>query len=300
MTVVEVLSAERQRLTRIAYRMLGSWTDAEDVVGDVAVESVRGDHDPENPAGWLTTITVRRSLDLLRRRKRERQHYIGPWLPEPLVADDDATPDAAADQRAELSIGFLRLAESLTPTQRAVIILRSFGYSHDEISTLLEITSAASRQHEHRARRRLGTAPEQPTAADDDDQQRSIRRLLDSFVAAANNGDTGDLIKLLHDDVVYYSDGGGKVKAARNPIVGATKIVRFLTGISQRGRLSDAHLIQVNSSTGMMIEMGGNRHVIAVDIEDGLITTIYDVSNPDKLPPVVSQPVPAESARSEY
>ncbi|SDT21564.1 sigma-70 family RNA polymerase sigma factor [Microlunatus soli] len=284
MTVVEVLSEERQRLTRIAYRMLGSWSDAEDVIGDVAVESIRGDHDPDNPAGWLTTITIRRSLDLLRRRKRERQHYIGPWLPEPRIGDDSTGPERVADQRADLSIGFLRLAESLTPTQRAVIILRSLDYSHDEISALLEISAAASRQHEHRGRRRLGRTSD-PTAPDtDDDQQRLTRRLLDSFLVAAEHGDSAELIKLLHDDVVYYSDGGGRVKAARNPIIGPAKIARFLVGIGRRNRLTAAGMITVNDRPGIEITLAGNRHLITLDVEGDQIIAIYDLSNPDKLP----------------
>ncbi|QGN31741.1 sigma-70 family RNA polymerase sigma factor [Microlunatus sp. Gsoil 973] len=158
---------ERPRLLRIAYRMLGSLTDAEDVVGDVAVEWLQTDQ-PDNPAGWLTTVTVRRSLDQLRRRRRERRAYVGPWLPEPRVTAITDLPADAGEREAELSLGFLRLAESLTPIQRAVIILRSLDYGHAEIADLLEISQEASRQHDHRARAKLGANAAELDRPDDD------------------------------------------------------------------------------------------------------------------------------------
>lgn len=276
---------ERPRLIRIAYRMLGSLADAEDVVGDVAVESLRA-VESENPAGWLTTVTVRRSLDLLRRRQRERQTYLGPWLPEPRVTAVTDLPADAGDREAELSIGFLHLAETLTPPQRAVIILRSLGYEHSEIADILQMSTAASRQHEHRARIRLDAAAaeiDHPAGDHTRMHRREARQLLGRFLAAARRGDLDRLLRTLHDDVVGYSDGGGRVRAARNPITGPLKLARFVLGVTRRNPDTVVETVLINGRPGICVVLAGNRHLITLEARDGRIHRFYDISNPDKL-----------------
>ena len=164
---------------------------------------------------------------------------------------------------------------------------------------MLEISAVSSRQYEHRARRRLGApagrTPDRPADHDQtadrdhglrDRSAATVRELLTGFLAAARDGDTEKLIKLLHAEVVYYSDGGGRVKAARKPVVGPTKIAQFATRISRRSPTPTPYWILVNGRTGVLIELGGTRHVITADVEDGMIKSLYDISNPDKLAPV--------------
>jgi RNA polymerase sigma-70 factor (ECF subfamily) len=274
---------QRPRLLRIAYRMLGSVSDAEDVVGDVAVEWLQSG-EPDNPPGWLTTVTVRRSLDLLRRRKRERRTYVGPWLPEPRVTAITDLPAAAGEREAELSIGFLRLAERLTPVQRAVIILRSLDYSHAEIADLLEISEAASRQHDHRARARLGATATEIDAADDRrDEAAAAHRLLVRFLAAARRGDLDRLLALLHDDVVAYSDGGGLAKAARRPVAGPLKVARLIIGITRRNPEIRAEAVLINGRIGVSMVLAGRQNLLTLEVRDGRIHRFYDIANPEKV-----------------
>jgi RNA polymerase sigma-70 factor (ECF subfamily) len=294
---------QRPRLLRIAYRMLGSVTDAEDVVGDVAVQWLQSrDADKaeraDNPAGWLTTVTVRRSLDLLRRRKRERRTYVGTWLPEPRVTAITDLPGADGEQDAELSIGFLRLAEALTPVQRAVIILRSLGYSHAEIAGLLEISEDASRQHDHRARTRLAASAVEADAADDHDravdhaaprpgdrngEAAVARRLLSRFLAAARRGDLDRLLAVLHDDVVAYSDGGGQVKAARRPVEGPLKVARLILGITRRNPDVRPQPVLINGRIGLSMVLAGGQNLLTLDVRDGRIHRFYVIANPEKI-----------------
>lgn len=146
--------SQRHRLTLLAYRMCGSWTDAEDTVQTVAIEWLRAADDVANPAGWLTQVTVLRSIDALRARQREAA-YVGPWLPEPLVTAIDTDPLGELERSEALSTAFLVLAESLTPPQRAVVVLRALGYEYAEIAEILGITAATCRQHHVRGLRRL-------------------------------------------------------------------------------------------------------------------------------------------------
>jgi RNA polymerase sigma-70 factor, ECF subfamily len=289
MAIATALVEERPRLVRIAYRMLGSLADAEDVVGNVSVDALAADAEPENAAGFLTTLTVRRSLDLLRLRYRDRRVYTGTWLPEPVVTEISERPAAAGEREAELSIGFLQLAESLSPPQRAVVILRSLDYPHAEIAELLEISTVASRQYEHRARTRLGSAAAEldhgrTDVVDHADHQdsRQARRLLRGFLSAARDGDTDRLINLLHQDVIGYSDGGGRVRAARNPIAGRAKIARFAIGIAARNPDPSGRFVLINDRPGMIIWLRGNPHLLTLDVRNGCIHRLYDVSNPDK------------------
>ncbi|MEV0731610.1 sigma-70 family RNA polymerase sigma factor [Polymorphospora sp. NPDC050346] len=278
-----LFEGQRGRLTALAYRMLGSWTDAEDVVQDVAIEWWAGADDVANPGGWLTTTTVRRAIDALRRRQRESS-YVGPWLPEPVVVDRQPAAADLVEVGETLSTAFLMIAETLTPPQRAVVVLRSLGYRHDEIAGVLDITPAAARQHHARAMRTLDRhgAPTGNGAADRAGDEAGTRSLLVAFLSAARDGDLDALVALLHDDVVAYNDGGGRRRAARNPLFGPAKVARFVVGISGMSTRRAVRLVTVNGTPGAIVTLAGVVHVISIQVRDGRIHRIFDVSNPDK------------------
>ncbi len=279
---------ERRRLTLLAYRMCGSWGDAEDVVQAVALEWLRQPGPVADPAAWLTTVTVRRALDALRARRREAS-YVGPWVPEPVVhAGPD--PHAEAERTEALTTAFLMLAEELTPPQRAVVVLRALGYEHTEIGEVLQISPAASRQHHSRGTRRLSELNGRDVHADPTlgltpgADQREAQRLLELFLRAARAGDVAALLGLLHADVVAYSDGGGRVRAARRPLYGPSNVARFTAGVTARhpAERSTAQLLAVNAGPGAVLTMSGDRHVISLQVRDGRIYRLFDVANPDK------------------
>lgn len=222
----EVAQAERPRLLGLAYRMLGSYSDAEDIVQDALLRFLHvREHEIVSPAAYLTTVTTRLAIDQLRSARVRRESYVGPWLPEPIVADP--APDAAS--RAvlgdSLSIALLVLLERLSATERAVLVLHDvFAYSHAEIGSILDRSEASCRQVLRRARQRIGderTATEIPPAR----RHEVVRR----FVAACQGGDVDALLAALMSDVELVFDGGATVKtAARRPIRGADRVARFL------------------------------------------------------------------------
>jgi len=299
-----VTEAERRRLVLLAYRICGSWADAEDVVQQASLEWLRLVRPAGNPAGWLTRTTVRRAIDVLRARQRAAS-YAGPWLPEPVVTDPG--PHDAVEHEETLSMAFLTLAETLTPPQRAVVVLRALDFSHAEIAAILDITAAASRQHQLRATRRLelagpsvgrGPAARQsvedgvaaqaagPAArmSDGGGAAAQAAHLLGAFVAAARSGDVDRLTELLHADVRAYQDGGGKARAARRVLVGAANVARFTVGVAglHRARRTVA-FVDVNGAPGAVIMLSGIAHVLSAEIRDGRIYRLFDVCNPDKL-----------------
>lgn len=279
--------AERRRLVLLAYRICGSWADAEDVVQQASLEWLRLVRPAGNPAGWLTRTTVRRAIDVLRARQRAAS-YAGPWLPEPVVTDPG--PHDAVEHEETLSMAFLTLAETLTPPQRAVVVLRALDFSHAEIAEILDITAAASRQHQLRATRRLelagpsvGRGPAARTS-DGGGAAAQAAHLLGAFVAAARAGDVDRLTELLHADVRAYQDGGGKVRAARRVLVGAANVARFTVGVAglHRARRTVA-FADVNGAPGAVLMLSGIAHVLSAEIRDGRIYRLFDVCNPDKL-----------------
>ncbi|UCR89363.1 sigma-70 family RNA polymerase sigma factor [Mycetocola spongiae] len=277
-------AAERERLIRLAYRMLGSRVEAEDVVQEVLWELHRA-VGVENPGGWLTTVTVRRSIDALRRRERERD-YIGPWLPEPLLerrAPRGAAPGPAeaAERDDTLGYAFLVLAESLTPPQRAVTVLRALGSPHEEIARILGISPAASRQHARRAGVVLeaGRAGRPAGPAADAENE----RLLRAFLRAAREGDLAALEAVLHADVVSYNDGGGRVRAALNPIYGRPRVARFSAGVAAlHATRRRVRFLRVNGRPGAVLTLSGGVHILSVEVREGAIFRVYDVLNPAK------------------
>lgn len=286
MAGIEEFEDERRRLTGLAYRMCGSWADAEDVVQAVAVDWLQTDGGVLNPAGWLTRVTVRRSIDALRARQRDAR-YVGPWVPEPLVSDPDGGPHDALEHAETLSTAFLMLAESLTPPQRAVVLLRALGYEHAEIAEILGVTPAAARQHQVRGLRRLNRTNGKDV--EHDPAMRATLRtdgkaaeLLAAFLAAAREGDVDALAGLLHHDVEAYQDGGGKTRAARRVLLGIPHVARFVAGVASLHSDRSARFVQVNGQPGAIVTLSGIEHVLSVQVRDGRLVRLFDVCNPDK------------------
>jgi len=282
MSEVEVFMVHQPLLFGLAYRMLGSVMDAEDIVQEaflrwrqVASATV------ETPRSYLTTVVTRLCIDHLRSARVRREQYVGPWLPEPLVGvqqDDSVGGDALAES---LSLAFLVLLESLTPVERAVFLLHEvFGYSFEETATVVGKSAANCRQIGRRARRRVG---ERRPRFDASPAHRE--RVLGRFVQACTTGDMAGLLALLADDATLWSDGGGKTIAARRPIRGATNVARFLLGVLTKAPPAlTARLAPVNGQPGFIVEVDGHlNNVTVLDIVDGRIQAVRIVANPDKL-----------------
>ena len=279
--------AERGRLIGIAYRMLGDLGHAEDVVSEVALEAVKAERSDAGAVrswpAWLTTTCVRRSIDRVRSLAAVREDYIGHWLPEP-VATGRLPEDAVAD-REMLSLALLHLAEQLSPDARAAVVLhRAYGMSAVEIGGILQKTPAAVRQLISRGERRLDLDDESPAprAADP--------RALSALVDAVQGGDLSALLDLLTDETVLWSDGGGVVAAALNPIFGAEKVRRFYLGVAQKAAAYDPERpftitpADVNGEFGFLLAHSGRTDVLTLEFDEtGMIRGIRQVCNPHKL-----------------
>jgi RNA polymerase sigma-70 factor (ECF subfamily) len=270
----------------VAYRMLGSVADAEDVVQEALLRLSRQERQPEEPVPWLTTVTTRLAIDHLRLARNRRETYPGPWLPEPVVED----AGARVEREESLSQAFLVLLEQLSPVERAAFLLRDvFDYDYGAVAEIVGRQEANARQLVTRARKRL--ADRRPRFDADAERRQT---LLERFLAAAEEGDLRGLEALLAQDAILYSDGGGKVKAARLPIYGAAKIARFMAGTARlrrrEGRFEQA-LVSVNGQPGRVLrgaDGGAIVDVLAVDVADGRIQAVWLVRNPDKLAHLVS------------
>lgn len=275
---------ERGRLIGIAYRMLGDLGEAEDVASDVAESALtaerRGDDVRSWPA-WLTTACVRRSIDRVRALAARRETYPGPWLPEPV--SPDRLPDEVAATRELLSLTLLHLAEQLRPEARAALVLhRAFGMTAREIGEILERSPAAVRQSISRAERTLRIAPGDPAPRPAD------AAALGRLVAAIETGDVAQVLALLDDDVVLWSDGGGRVSAARRPIVGADAVARFILGVLDKavraGTPTTLAPLVVNGEAALDLRRPGRRDVVVLELTaEGRVRGVRQVSNPDKL-----------------
>ena len=278
------LDALRRRGFAVAYRMLGSIADAEDVVQEALLRLARAPEAPDEPAAWITTVATRLSIDHLRLARVRRETYVGPWLPDPLVADSAPGPGARVELAESLSQAFLVVLEHLTPLERAAFLLREvFDYDYAAVAEILGRSEASCRQLVTRARRHV--RDERPRF-DADDEQKQV--LLERFLAAAEDGDLAQLERVLADDAVLYSDGGGKVVAALKPIFGAAKVARFMAGtarLRQKRGGFELQLVHVNGQPGRVLrtEERAIWDVLAVDVADGRITTVRIVRNPDKL-----------------
>lgn len=223
-----VFTSVRPRLFGIAYRMLGSATDAEDLVQDVWLRWQTYDRaSVHNPAAFLATTTTRLAINVLQSARVRRETYLGPWLPEPV--DTSADPYLGAERDEALGFAVLLLLERLTPNERAAYVLReAFDYPYRQVADILQLSEPAVRQLVSRARKHVATERHTPVTGAEQ------RKLLTTFVAAARSGDLAELEKLLAADVVSYSDGGGVVRASRIPVVGALRVAKYHRAFADR------------------------------------------------------------------
>jgi len=282
--------AEHRRLLfSVAYNLLGSVADAEDVVQETWLRWAAHDRaDVLHPRAYLTRIVTTQALNRLRANRSRRETYIGPWLPEPLLTPDPARgPLQTLEQQESLSLAFLVLMECLTPQERAVFLLREvFEHSYEEIASILGSSAASCRQMFHRAQKRL--AERRPRFKPEPAQQ---QRLFASFVAACQRGDLAALIQALAQDVTIWSDGGGKASAARRPIVGRDAVARFLLGLVRIAPENlRIQLVEVNTSPALLLWEGDSLiSVMVFDFEGEHLQAVHAARNPDKLAFIESQ-----------
>lgn len=273
----------RPRLFGLAYRMLGSAEEAEDTVQDAYLRFSGADRSAiEHPAAWLAKVVTNLCLTRLTSARARREQYVGPWLPEPVVTSDGTLgPLESVEQRDAVSMAMLVLLERLTPTERAVYVLReAFAYGHREIAGVLDLSEANCRQLYRRAVQRVGEARSRFESTAERQEE-----LVASFVAAAREGDLARLEKLLAADVIWSSDGGGKVSSARRPVEGREKVSRFLVGLVERF-MEGAHFTtaEVNGEPAVAAWAADTLlGVAALELRDGLVVHARAVVNPDKL-----------------
>jgi len=245
------LEALRRHGFAVAYRMLGSVSEAEDVAQEALLRLTRQEEPIDEPAAWMTTVATRLSINILKSARARRESYVGPWLPEPLVEDPAPGPASRAELADSLSLALLVLLERLTPVERAAYLLREvFGYEYAEVAAVIERTEVNSRQLVTRARKHLEASRPR---FDADEAAREA--LLERFLAAAEEGDMEALEELLAKDAVLYADSGGKAMAPREPIVGAALIARFMAAVS-RARPSgelESRRVRVNGQPGRVV-----------------------------------------------
>jgi RNA polymerase sigma-70 factor (ECF subfamily) len=274
-------AAERPRLFGIAYRMLGSRADAEDVLQDAWLRWRESESEAlRSTQAWLTTIVTRLAIDRLRSARARREVYVGPWLPEPLADVDFATPESKAEVASDLSIAFLNLLERLGPEERAAFVLHDvFECDYDDIAEVLSKSEAACRQMVHRARERV-TAGRRRFQVD----EQTRVSMLERFISAANRGDLVALKSLFAPDAQLISDGGGKAVAVRNVLHGAERIARLWYAIFRRSLKAERRIVRINGELGMETRFNGKLHSVTAIVTDGQhIHTYYTVANPDKL-----------------
>jgi RNA polymerase sigma-70 factor, ECF subfamily len=266
----------RPLLFGIAYRMLGSVADAEDIVQEAGVRWLRRGSEPVRSArAYLATVVTRLCLDELESARVRRVTYAGPWLPEPVIVDEPS----ALEQADSLSLAFLVLLEELTPPERAAYLLHDvFGYSFDEVAPSLGRSAGACRQLAVRARQHVEVRRQRFDA----DLEHG-RELTDRFLVACGSGDLSGLLELLADDVVVWTDGGGKVRAAMRPVVGSRRSSRFLFNVAKRATGTPRAVVLNGQPATLFVHDGSVVIALVLDIVDGLIVGVRVVTNPDKL-----------------
>lgn len=277
MSTTDVFVDHRNLLFTVAYEMLGSAADAEDVLQETWLRWSQVDLDEvRDTRSYLVRITTRLALNRLRTLQRRRESYVGPWLPEPLLT----TPDVAEDVELadSVSTAMLLVLETLTPTERAVFVLREvFDLGYDEIADAVEKTPAAVRQIAHRARSHVQAR--RPREQVDQAQREAV---VARFLEASASGELQGLMDVLAPDVVLLSDGGGVVKAALRPILGRDKVLRFLQAVAPA--IMRTEVLDVNGAPGFRVVVDGVVDLVAtLRIEDGLVTGLYLLRNPEKL-----------------
>lgn len=280
-----LFETHRPRLFGLAYRLLGSRSDAEDVMQDTWLRWPGADHGAiRDPEAWLVTVATRLGLDRLRAARAARIDYVGPWLPEPLQVADTAPDPAERHALAEqVSVAFLALLERLGPEERAAFLLKeAFDYDYARIAQLLGYGEANCRQLVHRARVRLQAGRPRFAVA-----PAHHRQLLERFMHASQRGDREAIAALLADNARLVSDGGGKVTAALRPLLGAERIARLYWAITRRGAALTARLGTVNGEPAILRFAGGRLVALTlVAVEGERIAEVLNLMNPDKLPPL--------------
>lgn len=284
----ERFTEHRRTLFGIAYRMLGSAAEADDVLQEAYLRARSATEAPAAPGPWLATIVTRLCLDVLKSARARRESYVGPWLPEPVLTDEllglgpEPDPSARVDAAESVSMALLVLLESLSPLERAAFVLRDvFDWEFDAIGAALERSPTACRQLVHRARERVAARQPRFRATEAERQ-----RLLGALLAALQQGDAGALAALLAEDITATSDGGGKAKAARRVIRGRDHVARFLAGMAKRGASAGAEvtLASVNGGAALIVrEEGRLATVIGFEVSPSGTSAIWLVRNPDKL-----------------
>ncbi|MFE3452793.1 RNA polymerase sigma-70 factor [Nonomuraea sp. NPDC059194] len=269
----------RPMLLGLAYRLLGSMWDAEDVVQEAWLRWSGTDQAKvAEPRAFLVTVVSRLALDQLRSARVKREAYTGPWLPEP-VPTGEVGPLDTAELRDTLSYATLHLMERLSPPERAVFVLReAFDLPYEEIAEIVGASLVNCRQMHHRASVRLADGRDrfQPSAEEHS-------RLLLRFLDAAQGGDLAAFTSMLSEDVVAWTDGGGRVRAALNPVHGRDRVLAFLSGLARKYTFGEARVVDVNGAPALSFMAEGRVQVACLDFRDGLVHGIYVMLNPDKL-----------------
>lgn len=271
-----MIEEHRRFLVGLAYRMLGSLAEAEDVVQDAYLRTrdAAPEETIEKPRAYLARVVTNLCLDRLKSARARREEYVGTWLPEPVVEDP------AAPLAEDLSVALLMVLERLSPLERAAFLLHDiFDMDYADVARTLERSEAACRQLASRAREHVREA--RPQVAPPDQHADEI---VHAFVSAAATGDVAQLASLLAEDAVLYTDGGGKRRAALNPIYGRDKIARFFDGVRTKNPFpTQITPARINGLPGFVLEVDGQPETMAFEIHGRAITAIYGVRNPDKL-----------------
>lgn len=270
----------RDRAVAIAYHVLGSVSDAEDVAQDAAAAWLATDPETvEDPEAWIAVVTTRRAIDRLRERDRRRETYVGPWLPEPRVHAVGSDPADSAATADEVSYALLVVLDRLTPEQRVAFVLHDvFGEPFDRVGQVLGRNPAAARQLASRARRRVRDAAP-PSEVDD----ASRWALVEAFLDACDHGDHQRLLSMLAPEAELVTDGGGVVTAARNVVVGADRVARFLLGVWTGLDPSRVDVVSIGGDPGVVVRADGRTTVAVPEVRHGLVTSVRIIANPDKL-----------------
>ncbi|MGG3573933.1 RNA polymerase sigma-70 factor [Bacillus gobiensis] len=284
MNIESLYQTYQPLLFSLAYRMLGSVMDSEDIVQEafITFDQLPNRENIENKKAYLSKIVTNRCLDLIRSSAKKREVYVGPWLPEPLVEIENPPNDPSKDflQQESISTAYLLLLQQLNAIERAVFLLREvFQYSYDEIAEILGKSNANCRQIFHRTKKSMDFDPDkQPSIS-------IVESKVKEFVQSILNGNVNQLLELVSEDVTMYSDGGGKVKAAQVPIFGATRVIQLLQNLLKMyaGKFTII-FTTVNGLPGLILTTDDHlQYVYSFTFNGNRIQTIYSVANPDKL-----------------
>ncbi len=269
----------RPLLVGVAYRMLGSMWDAEDVVQDAFLRWSQSDRtEIDVPRAFLITVVTRLSLDVLKSSRVKREAYLGPWLPEP-VETESLGPMETATMRDTVSYATMHLLERLTPPERAVFVLREgFELPYEDIAPTVGTTVVNCRQMHHRAIVRMAHPHKRFTPT-----TQARARLVTEFLAAAQSGNLSALAELLSEDAVAYNDGGGKVRAALRPVAGRDNVMAFIAGLLTRYTFGPAEVVHLNGELAISTTIDGGEQFVMLDIVNDKIEQIFVVLNPEKL-----------------